>query len=1205
MTDNTAPATGERPLAIYDLRRVFFSQAEESRFPVVSLNTLFTGLTVLYSNQLLRRLLKRIYRAAIAIEGKFLQEVFPKAAVLIGKLFCQLKKPAECNWDALVESTENVYTALLEYQEFKVSYIQNDFSEFMNTLLCVVEKATAVPFCKQLSVDQESFEGELALSSISAMPLRIRQTSLIGAEFEGYYETNLACPKCKYEAMNEHSFKTLSIDPFTDDLRDDLKKNKEALEKTRNVKNRQKRSFFDDLFSGSLKASVEDLLFQHFFGTKSKLNQPVNCPNCTKTTLISSTNTVKQLPVQLSFGIGQKPSKGHEVAFNCLSEVNLEWIFNINSHKYEMIEPAKRPNELEISDPKKAGNMLNYSYSSNGGNNRKEFERNTRYSLTCAVLESEKEGREVWIRKSENWMKVVAGRSIESVTATDPFGKPGVKLLHVVYSLVPLLNEKTAKFAETLQIKPVELKEGTKTIPLPIPFLYRFLYRNMEFKTNFQAILCEHAMLLPHLQDFKEDRSVRRSVLPEAIPSALISDSVGEVKRAIHVSDGSATALVYNSLSANVPTESFLKMLYKENMIDEWFAKFPNANFSKTCKKCLRQFKTQSLVFFVQKAVLLNLLKKKTQDRQYLVEKDWFLSLLRYFNLSIDEIEPRNWHLLVPKPANSNMARKLEEFRDLYKSDTEIVHRWFVPIDNGFAQFVCRAFGAESILRVSSGSIFIEGIGDAASIGGLSEAEADLVELLLDETKVSKITRDGNMESLLIFNSKLTTLFELTSAEAIRVFGIENEKTSTNELLLMRKLCTLKGNDEFGLFDKGPAKALLELINKKMNASAVNRPGANILKKDDCSDEESEPVGNSADSKRGSQKVGDDSLNFSDIDPIETSLKDIQRCSDVINVKKFTNGNMVPNSGKSRFANGALGIQKTASENLPRESIGFPKLAASFLKESRVSETNTKPSEQQHKTSQFQTQENRESLDHSERLENMIDSVLQRCQENAIEQQKLSNSMITGPVSNQPDNNQPQPQLLPQPRKSIVVETKKSMFSKPEINHLNDSLLESKRTVQHQTASTPVKPGIKELSLQDEDSEEINSPRITTLQEQARRNSNQLIRNGSMQMRDRFWRSEVVKAETGDNQNCFLIIDKIQRQIHISPINLAKSSSNRSSEQSENAPPIVPCEQTTGPSQRTSVELLSSRLLKEVENKALKELSNSKLSNVSHSDKDN
>lgn len=1032
---------------------MFFDENRPLILSNFNLAYLLSSLIVIYSNELTRKLIKRIYLASFAIENRFMKSVFPKPVFLIGKFFNLL---SQNKMD--MEIVENIYELLLENAEFRSFYASGKLKDFFEIFVNCVDKIMCIPFTYFYRNNEAEFSEENIGLECSNNSLEKKTcTSLIKSEFEGGLEMMFECPTCKLEIKTEKEFGITQLTKLDCENEKEVLQNRNALSQIIKKTKSMEASFLKTIFRNKLEVNLNDILFKHFYGQNDaqKIARSVFCGNCNKSFKSIPENRIKFLPNNFTiyFEIQEKEIK-NKSKIRMSPEIDLEWLRKTPKYIRSLVKA-----ESDISKSILSGwvgdkfsnikKITELNSSQKISNINRNFEMKNKYSLSCFILASENENSSdftTYFRKKNIWMECKQGSITQIEEISEVLEGISERILFASYLINPKINEKISDFSDSLSFKMSKEINTKKEMRLPIGLVYRYLYRSIDFGVNFSEIYCEHLNLKPNLEDFKSEECISNSILPEMPENGEMETVISKLKNVLKKTDGKYTSIVFNSLSIKVSMEVFLKILYKENILDEIIIKKGEIECGKTCKDCSKLIKQKVVNFIFEKSVFQNLIsqKKAEKEGQFLIEKDWHKFFLKFISWIPNSQTLYNWEKSRPCSLNRDINKKLIQYREFYSSDPEIILKFFVAVNIKTITFFYIIFGVDNFLRLKDGMILVDNNMKIDVENVFENSEKNIIAKLAQKNK-SKLLGNSTFEKLIKFDEKLSTFQELALIEYKRKMEItENGSENYCNFRLMNKLQILKNKNDSEKLQLNACKVLNELLMSLENDVTHNKDQNN--KSEDFEIEES--INKSV--ELNSSANFENSLCFSGLsgdamgDSRIHSVHNygIDRSEEFYTVEQHEIDNKNGQTGKMKLYKEASETHKNKIGISHEILVPMKNLVESVLADSSIFNLN-----EQQQTLEKQNQIRKSSLA-SVNLNELINSILvESVKENIIdvespnqELKDLEDSSIS--KSEHGENIDNKNHKIEPEKINLSQMTKKSHFCKPELNQLNESLIE-------------------------------------------------------------------------------------------------------------------------------------------------------------------
>ena len=617
---------------------------------------------------------------------------------------------------------EHIYEILLENAEFRSFYASGKLKDFFEIFINCVDKIMCIPFTffyrnKETEFSEENIGLKCSKNSLEKKTC----SSLIKSEFEGGLEMMFECPTCKLEIKTEKEFGIIQLTKLDSENEKIVIQNRSALSQIIKKTKSMEASFLKTIFRNKLEVNLNDILFEHFYGQNEpqKVARSVFCGNCTKSFISIPENRIKFLPnnVTINFEIQDKETKNNS-KIRMFPEIDLGWLRKTPKYIRSLVKAESDISKSILSGwvSEKFSNIkkiTDVNSSQKISNMDRNSEIKNKYSLSCFILASENQNSSdftTYFRKKNKWMECKQGLITKIEEISELLEGISERIIFASYLINPKINEKISDFSDSLSFKMSKEINTRKDIRLPIGLVYRYLYRSIDFGVNFSQIYCEHLNLKPNLEDFKSKECISNSILPEMPEKGEMGTEISKLKNNIKKTDGKYTSIVFNSLSIKVSMEIFLKILYKENILDDKIIKKREIECGKTCKDCSKQIKDKVVNFIFEKSVFQNLISQKREEKegQFLIEKDWHKSFLKYISWIPNSQTLYNWEKSRPCSLNRDVNKKLIEYKEFYSSDPEIILKFFVVVNIKTITFFYIIFGVDTFLRLKDGMILVD-----------------------------------------------------------------------------------------------------------------------------------------------------------------------------------------------------------------------------------------------------------------------------------------------------------------------------------------------------------------------------------------------------------------------------------------------------------------------------------------------------------------
>ena len=448
-----------------------------------------------------------------------------------------------------------------------------------------------------------------------------------------------------------------------------------------------------------------------------------------------------------------------------------------------------------------------------------------------------------------------------------------------------------------------KMKEEVPVLSIPDEFVYKLLYLNTPGKPTLDFFFCEHKQLKPLYQDiygfkkkivdFEKNKPfpyigkkkfnkeleeyktlVKKNMFCFDSPGVykqkdtkkLYSKDIdkqqmkhsntielNELRNANNeIIDCSFARLNYLANSVDLPNPIAGYLTEEYNFSNKGLRGVDNSFYAKKCQICTIDNKMMIIRRILQKAMIMNFLKRK-KEKDYLIDICWFrnFKLFLLADLSSDNLARQLFnHEYVTEKFNINMHFYYTQFKHSYGNQKEMLKNEFVTVNNSFFWFLREIYGCEDIITIKGPELdFLENKEfEGVSAHFLTEEE-NIVHCLLtkfmnktgsDVSGVDDIVDYSNLDisdinlipnnkvksllldvydDLLLLNKQMNVLIRTKIGTTFSVFDSTNETPNEAAYLKnLRKVYKLFGTNNLDAIDFDPCKMIKEVIEKKLES---------------------------------------------------------------------------------------------------------------------------------------------------------------------------------------------------------------------------------------------------------------------------------------------------------------------------------------------------------------------------------------------------
>lgn len=275
---------GQQKISVFNFRKFFFPDLNLSQTMAFPNIYFVTGLILLYKNDLIRKIFKRIYKTSQQLNDfDSPKPVFSSLGILLGNLFHKFE-------EKIFESTiiYRIYEEMIQTQTFYPFYSDKKMNEYLHSFLDTVGKKTSMPFLEELLQKRPTSKEK------SELP-EFEKVSLIQAEFSCINRIEKECSYCEMSSEQKNAISVIQLNKscaFSESLKKTERQKQSTLSSIKSMFNSKK----------SQKISAEI----NFWIKKLQNNSfSTECQVCGKKDLKQSENFHINLPRNLLISVDQ------------------------------------------------------------------------------------------------------------------------------------------------------------------------------------------------------------------------------------------------------------------------------------------------------------------------------------------------------------------------------------------------------------------------------------------------------------------------------------------------------------------------------------------------------------------------------------------------------------------------------------------------------------------------------------------------------------------------------------------------------------------------------------------------------------------------------------------------------------------------------------------------------------------------------------
>lgn len=1023
IADTLSKNTHQEWNTIYKFRQLFFKNS----FFASTDNRIFTylldSLLILFTNDLLKKVFKKIYYGALAIEKSLVMSIFAKSSILIGKFFCLLSKSTiDC------ELLQDIYESLLKNEHLFTYYEKGNFSEFIDSFLKSISDLLTLPYLDNMVLkENDIFVDDFEEKSNDDIVKEYKSTAFVHNDYDGEYIEEFECKACKFGFKKKRTFRTIDLSQ-TDSLPSQMfDRMTLGLPISTSEKSKKVFGFMNTLIKTKLNTSIKDYVNEYFFGKdiSSGAKLSTQCTNCNVSLKTKPKLKIVKLPSQfmMNFSKIDVREKRKNIVQEC---IDFDWMFEENDVDQQInqkfVENQVKSNILNFAKSKvgKFGSFLNKNVKNKVDEGFMRISSQNSYFLSSVITQDQMNNSKVYYKKNEKWSKCETGIITFIPNIIESLQQDQGKITLLTYTAALKINDKICDFVDKIKYNQLSINHlSPNNVNIPIALLHRYMYGMTDFKANFDTIFCRHNQLKPHFSDFTGVKSMIQSMLCESIEDKQVDSSINTLKKLVQNTDRKYSALVYTTLSVQISFETFLKILYKEELMEEYLPKLSQLNREVACETCIELAIEKSIAIILEKCLFQNIIHTKTHEPTFLVEKTWMRKFLKYINFDPETNFRSISDITQLEPVNSDIKSKMVQYRNFYANDEEIIEKYFILVDERMFCFFEKAYQVHNFLNISEGVILIHNNQKFDKNVLFTKEECKIYDLIKKPIP-EKMKEFSRFQELLNLNKKVTILLELSLLNYSELKSnlepeVDQEESKLINLKLIDKLHQVKQQNE-GHPVLDICKEINRLMTKKTSYLESGLPRINQLRENNKLLESNIKEMSHLHSQAKNSIVHEDCLSFSGINLESSTITDVIRNSQMFQNKEyemdFSEDSIIYRSQKSaeqdpqRFSN--FSISKNLKEN--DEKWNLKKL----LNQSIFDQKNDQQRNSEHKINQIVVSQNLNLIlsnfvfEEKRKFSNMNNNIVDKKEDDCIDDSLTNvttNAVLSGiPIFNNKKN---------------------------------------------------------------------------------------------------------------------------------------------------------------------------------------------------------